>query len=151
MRDERELRRPDFRPGLPIRLADGQSWTFPDPPDRAGEDTARFDPEYRALVAALLEAEDDVERLRTELALAIHLLARNYDLRPADYAGILEYPPSAPGLGALQRALHAVALEHLRHLRQPTGKAPARRTWSWPFRGPRAPIEGDRALADSVG
>src|SRR5688572_24493754 len=66
MLDEPTRRRPDFLPGGPIRLADGQDWTFPAP----GE-AADFGPDYAALVAAIDEAEDPAERLRAELALAI--------------------------------------------------------------------------------
>jgi hypothetical protein len=131
MLDEKSLRHPDFLEGLPIRLADGQMWTFPTPPaprdvdagESPGAAVTPFDSDQEALVTAVLEAEDRAERLRAELALAIHLLARNYRLEPADFRALLEFSPGDPALAAMQGAFHDLALEHIRSLR-PADPAP---------------------------
>jgi hypothetical protein len=120
MCNERALRRPDFLPGLPIRLADGQCWTFPVPrassgsPERVapGELLGLFGDGYAPTLAAVLEAEDESERLRAELALAIFLLGRNYDLSPAVFREILSFRPGDAALVEMQRAFHEVAVEH---------------------------------------
>src|SRR4051812_10069484 len=122
MHDEVALRRPDFLPGSPIALADGQRWTFPAPPPsprRGATTTAGFGPDYAATVAAVGEAEDQVERLQAELALAICLLERNYALTPTALFDLLGYPPGAPALSAAQRELHRMALDHLRMAGEP--------------------------------
>jgi hypothetical protein len=108
MVDERSVRRPRFIEGTKIRLADGQSWSFPaSHPD---------DPEYDQVLRAVFEAEDDAERLRVELALTILLLARNYNLGPADYQVLLGYPPGDPALAQLQREVHQMVLDHAEKL-----------------------------------
>lgn len=143
MRDEMALRRPEFRPGISIRLADGQFWTFPAPssPERAGEGGAsgpghsQPDSEYDDLIGGVLEAEDEVERLRAELALAIHLLGKNYDLEPADYGRVLEFPPGSPALTALQCDFHALAVAHARKPRCRSQGLPVRWAWSRIFSG----------------
>src|SRR4051794_33959106 len=110
MRDEEVLRRPDFLPGIPVRLADGQVWNLPKAPDRYPRvaDGGGLGRDYEATVAGVLDAEDEAERRRAELALAISLLARNYDLRPADYQEILGGESGGPASAALQRALAEV-------------------------------------------
>ena len=128
MRDEKSLRRPDFLPGCAVRMADGQVWSLPKAPDpyagTADAGTSPFadggvlDREYQATIAAVLDAEDEAERLRAELALAILLLTRNYKLRPADYQELLCDRPGSPVIASLQEAFHAVALEHARHFRR---------------------------------
>jgi len=136
MRNEVALRRPDFRPGIAIRLANGQAWTFPAPSaspgmaaegDLSGRRSSRPDPEYEALIRAVLEAEDEIEGRRVELALAIYLLGQNYDLGPADYSRLLEFPPGNPALAALQRDFHNLAADHLRHSGDRTRGNPAQR------------------------
>ncbi|MBX6311450.1 MAG: hypothetical protein IRY99_00775, partial [Isosphaeraceae bacterium] len=66
------------------------------------------------MVQAVLEAEDEVELLRAELALAIFLLGWNYDLSPEAYGTLLDCSPGHPALSAMQRAFHKVALAHAR-------------------------------------
>jgi hypothetical protein len=120
MLDEFTLRCQDFHPGSLIRLADGQRWTFPAAPGRVtpggavpgGE--AGFGRDYAATVAAVREAEDEAELLRAELALAICLLGRNYDLTPAALFDLLGHAPGVPALTATQEAFHRVALDHVR-------------------------------------
>jgi hypothetical protein len=120
MLDEFALRRQDFLPGHPIRLADGQCWTFPATPMHGASGTvapgeaAGFGPDYAALVAGVRKAEDEVERLRAELVLALCLLWRNYDLSSADLFDLFGYPPGDLSLAEVQREFHRVALEHVR-------------------------------------
>lgn len=117
--DESALRRRDFLPGSAIRLADNQYWTFPAPPSPLGPasgtpgEAADLGPDYYAAVDAVREAEDHVEQLRAELALAICLLVRNYVLGPDTLFALLDYPPGDPARLASQREFHRVALEHL--------------------------------------
>lgn len=143
MPEEILLRRPEFLPGMSIRLGDGRAWIFPAPPgdgrgDR-GLDAERvgLGPDYPALVAAVSEAEDPPERLRAELALAIALLAHNYDLGPVEFQDLLRFPTGSPELAEVQQAFHELAREHVRALRGRDMLAPRawdraedrRRTW----------------------
>lgn len=109
MSDEARRRRKGFRDGRLIRLADGHSWTFPNPTDEPPE------PPLVALVRAVFEAEDRPDRLRCELALAINLLARNYDLSSADYRTLLRFPAGSPDLEQAQASFHALAVDHAAH------------------------------------
>lgn len=98
MLDERALRRPDFRGGVPVRLADGQEWTLPHPlvlfteDDQEGEIREEWNlgPEYAALVAASQTADDGVEVIKTELALFKYLIRLNYDVDQAQLREILK-------------------------------------------------------------
>ena len=94
MRDERDRRRPSFQPGLGLRLADGQVWSFPVPADfvdgPAGPSRAWDGPDYRGILGALAEAEDEGERFRAELALAIHLLSWNYEVDREEIGALLD-------------------------------------------------------------
>jgi hypothetical protein len=109
MQDERQARRPTFLGGKPIRLADGRTWQFPGP--EAGHREA-FGSSYGPLIAALCQAEDEPERLRAEMALAICLLTTNYDLGPDDLCSVLELPPGDPGLAEMQRGFRELAADH---------------------------------------
>ena len=142
MLHEPALRRQGFRPGPqdPARRRPGV-----DLPGAAGSDarrgrsqarrgpaevTAAHDPDCEATVAAVLEAEDEAERLRAELALAILLLATNYDLAPSDYGALLDYPPGDPALAAVQRAFHDLAMDYVRAGRPTAESRPATRGWT---------------------
>src|SRR4029078_11435009 len=57
MRDERLLRRPEFCAGTPVRLTDGQLWSFPTPEGRVDAGGA-FDGDLAAVVSAVAEAAD---------------------------------------------------------------------------------------------
>jgi hypothetical protein len=131
MLDEMSRRRADHRPGTAIRLADGQCWTFPAPPDPGPEAdaTGGFESSYDALVRSVLEAEDCDEGRRCELALAICLLSHNYELDSFDLQGLLSFPANSPELSRIQEAFHALALEHIQALqaRQPAAVPEARR------------------------
>lgn len=110
MADEQALRRPTFVEGARVPLADGQTWSLP----RRRADQA--DPEYDEMLKVVFEAEDEAERLRSELALTIFLLSRNYQLTPEAYQELLDFPPGDPTLVELQQAVHALAVEQMGHL-----------------------------------
>lgn len=121
--DEQALRRPTFRPGHKIRLADGQEWQFP--PLRVVwrlNDTedgllAEFDlpAEHRALLEAVdaaRDAGDGQGLMLAELRLFAYLARLNYELdRPAvDRLFRIAYGPgSSPEDFAMRDALLAVA------------------------------------------
>ncbi len=102
MLDEPALRRPAFREGPRIALADGQQWTFPRPwlrlyPVR-GQDGAitigggpGYGPAYEDLVDRLVESDptDTAGRLGLQLAMAAHLLLLNYQLADSDLRRLL--------------------------------------------------------------
>jgi hypothetical protein len=124
MRDERARRRSRFRPGIDLRLADGQVWSLPLPSGPLGEgDSALFhegsestwdDRNYAAIVRAALEAEDEGDVFRARLALAIHLLNWNYDLDADDFEDLLDDHGESRRRADLSRALNRLALAHLR-------------------------------------
>jgi hypothetical protein len=116
MIDEQALRRPTFVEGTPIRLANGQSWSLPDPPPYQEDDA------HRLVLQAIGEAEDQRERLRGERALTVLLLTRNYHLRAADYAELLDFAPDDPALAEMQAAVSALATRQRLALR-PVGAA----------------------------
>lgn len=128
MRCEQALRLPDFRDGVAIRLADGQEWILPAPP-QDDEDAADFGREYEALVGAVQEAVDPSERRLAELCFIIFLLGKNYELDASDYEGLLELAPDRATLRAMQESFHEVAVAHIKGLQarhQPQGDSPTR-------------------------
>ena len=138
MHDEVVLQDPRLLPGRPIRMADGRSWTIPLPSkelDAVLDDApigqeATFRRDYFATVEAVLEAEDEGERRRAELALAICLLGRNYKLSPAGFQVILETAPGDPTAMGMADAFRRIGQEHTRSLRLRAGKGfnPPRQT-----------------------
>jgi hypothetical protein len=70
------------------------------------------------LLRGIIESEDAADCRRAELALAIFLLSRNYDLVPGDYRDILGFAPGDPALGEMQRSIHDLAIDQIRALRQ---------------------------------
>lgn len=143
MLDERSRRRSDFLEGAALRLADGGFWTVPTPGDHAnrGRPAAAalesLGPRYHAALEAIREAEDDSERLRAELVLAIILLRRNYDLDSAALQAILSFD-DGESLTRMQRAMTDIASAHLRAFRAQRrsvrDSAVARLTRFWPIR-----------------
>ncbi len=117
MRDERARRRPEFRAGIDLRLADGQVWSFP--PAAICEDER-----YRAIVRVLLEAEDEGEFFRAGLALTIHLLNSNYFLDADDLEDLLDDRGESRRRGDLAYAFQSLASIHLRPLAVPTASQP---------------------------
>ena len=93
--DEAVTRRSLFYQGRKIKLADGQSWIFPSASVESGADFTLLGPDYRLLLRAVREAEDEAETRLSELALAIFLLGCNYELSPIDYQRLLGFPSGA--------------------------------------------------------
>lgn len=114
---EPAVRRSNFRPGIPVRLPDGQVWIFPDPPESSAFDLEGFGPDYPEVLKAIEEAEDSPERRRGELVLAVALLDRNYDLRADQLRSLLDYPSDGEETRRLQQAFAGLASEHLRRTR----------------------------------
>lgn len=111
--DEILLRQRAFQPGMEIRLADRQAWSFP-----TSEGISRLlwgarDREYRDLLRVHHEAEDRAERTLAELSLAIFLISLNYQLDATQLEMLFGFPPRSPGLAEAQVAFHALAREHL--------------------------------------
>jgi len=109
----RHCGRSSFRQGRQIQLADGQSWIFPAPPKGPEWTAVPFGTEYKGIIQAILEAEDDSEQRRAELAFAIFLLGHNYRLSPADYERLLGSTPESPDSRDWQLAFHRIAQDHL--------------------------------------
>jgi hypothetical protein len=111
--DELASRQFSFRPGRPVQLADGQTWILPAPPLQSETNASSFGPEYEGMIRAIAEAEDDSEQRLAELAFAIHLLAHNYRLSPADYEVLLGSSTALPNTKELERAFHDIAQDHV--------------------------------------
>jgi hypothetical protein len=111
--DEALSRRADFRDGRKIRLADGQTWSMPPPPNASEWGSPPFDAVYTGLVSAIAEAETRHERHLAELSLAIFLLGHNYCLDPQDYEQLLSFSPDSADLTEWQSAFRNLAQEHL--------------------------------------
>lgn len=140
MPGESDLRRDDFLPGIPVVLADGAAWTMPGPPPWpatavADPRHATFAAEYAANVAMVMEAEDEAERCRAELALAIVLLGRNYRLGPAEYRVALAPEPGSPAAAALAVRLREAAEPHVDRARAAPCPAPHEAVESKPHLG----------------
>jgi hypothetical protein len=113
LHDEFSSRKPSFRQGRPIQLADGQTWTFPAPPKGSEWKSMPFGAEYTDLIRAILEAEDGSEQGLAELAFAILLLAHNYRLSPADYERLLASTPESPDSRDSRDSFHQIAQDHV--------------------------------------
>jgi hypothetical protein len=110
---ERLSRRPSFRDGVKIRLADDQLWTFPAPPKPSESQAAPFGTEYTSIIQAIMEVGDSSEQCLGELALAIYLLGYNYCLSPLDYECLLGFTSESPESTVAQLAFHRIAQEHI--------------------------------------
>lgn len=152
MREETELRTGGFLGGIPVELADGQLWAFPGPRELSPEGQCR-DPHLLRLLAEFGTEEDEAERCRMELALAIHLLSWNYTLTPAEYEAL--FATSDPGLNArLKASFRDLATRHIEAVRSVERAAdrtprPARgRRFRFPvFRPHKENLEGPRRAA----
>lgn len=92
---------------IDVPLSDGRIWSLRmDGP--AGED-----PTLDALLACVIEAEDQAEVARAELALTIYLLDKNYRLGPNQLALLLTFQANDPDLAALQKAIHDAVLQKI--------------------------------------
>jgi hypothetical protein len=111
--DETSRRRPDFRDGTRIRLADGQKWTLPAPPKPTERIVGPFPPQYDDLIQAVRESETASDRRLAELALAIFLLGHNYRLSATDYEQLLGFAPESEQLADWQSAFGRIAQDHV--------------------------------------
>ena len=93
MVDELSSRRSRFQPGTPICLANGQEWTFPAPTADSEFAVEAAETEYLGLIHAIMEAEDQSDRRRAELALVIFLIGLNYQLSSTDLANLFTFQP----------------------------------------------------------
>ncbi|MFO0908517.1 MAG: hypothetical protein U0794_09170 [Isosphaeraceae bacterium] len=103
MTDHLATRPPRYAGGIPVRLADGRSWCLAPPSALDG------DPQFDALLAGVEQADDQFERRRAELALAIFLLTRNYDLSAAELNSLLSFEHDAAGRDTFALSVHALA------------------------------------------
>jgi len=137
MLDEQGARAPEFRVGRHIRLADGQRWMFPSPPAPRGapretgastSDTALTDAEYVSLIDAVESSEDEPDLKRAELALAIFLLSRNYDLNASEFERLFDFGQMTEGSSEAQEHFRELAMDHVRSARgaSPDHSIPAR-------------------------
>jgi hypothetical protein len=136
MRDERARRRPKFCSGIDLQLADGQVWSLPVPGEPIGEVEATGgdggskvtweDRRYGSIIRAIVEAEDEGDLFRAELALAIHLLNWNYALDPDDFEDILDDHGEGRRRADLSNALNRLAMAHLRPFALPADCQPDR-------------------------
>lgn len=110
MLNEFALRRPDFRGGLPILLADDRPWALPGPRETVPGGTA--DERTTRLVRWVAEAQSQADQLLGEMALAIHLLALNYNLGPNDYRQLLEVDRTDSRFTRMIDDFHAIYLRH---------------------------------------
>jgi hypothetical protein len=100
---ESERRLATFREGVPIVLADGQTWHFPRPTielfptfDEEGrvadfDGRPSFGPDYDDKLDAFVQAEKGAAELKALMVLAVDLLGRNYRLCPGDFVRLLRY------------------------------------------------------------
>lgn len=102
--NERAMRRPTFVEGARVSMADGQTWSL------SGRRADQADPEYDAMLRVVYEAEDEAEQLRSELALTIFLLSRNYQLTSDAYQDLLDFQPGDPALIEMQQTVHVLAV-----------------------------------------
>lgn len=140
MLSEINLRRNDFHGGLPVRLADDQYWAFPGPREIAPGGGSEH-PKVLGLLAEVAESEDEFDRGRGELALAIHLLALNYVLGPDELQSLLRLAPNDPRLPTLRSAFHELAVRHMEALAAPADPKQNTQTrrFRLPFFRPAAP------------
>jgi hypothetical protein len=109
MLDEKTLRKPGFRDGPQVKLADSQEWTFPRPrfrifpvDDPNGQVVPGYRPTYGGAFDRMLEvffgAADCTtgELFEMRFKAAGELLRRNYELSTADLATLLFYEEDAP-------------------------------------------------------
>ena len=113
LRDEFSSRKPSFRQGRPVQLADGQTWTFPAPPKGSEWTATPFEADYTDLIRAIVEAQDASEQRLAELAFAILLLAHNYCLSPADYERLLASTTDSPDSRDWRQPFHQIAQDHV--------------------------------------
>ena len=127
-------RRPSFRDGVKVRLADDQMWVLPAPPGPSESAELLFGIEYLGLIDAVMEVQESSELRVAELALAIFLLGVNYSLPPSAFERLLDFTPDSSKTAVAESAFHQIATEHVSSLLDASGV-------SWDHQ-PVAPIPG---------
>jgi hypothetical protein len=102
MVEEKVRRRAGFQSGRLVRMGDRQQWMFTPPP------APGIDHEYDALSRIHQESEDADDERRIELAMAILLLSRNYDLTPDEYVAIFSFGTGPSAKSTAQAAISEV-------------------------------------------
>jgi hypothetical protein len=122
MLDEKALRKPGFKEGHRIRLADGQEWSFPKPrlifKPKIADGKIDFDggpsfgPEFDDNIEALfgVRRAEPPERLRIKFEMAVRLLLTNYDLKPDDFCELLVLEVNDPESDARWEAIDRVLM-----------------------------------------
>ncbi len=93
-------------------MADGQEWLFTSPP------APGVDADYDALIHALLEAEDQSEAKKCELAIAILLLSRNYQPLPSEYQRIFCFGGDDAAQSSAEEAIATLICSNLDQVRR---------------------------------
>lgn len=112
MIDEKGMRRSEFVEGVKVQLSDGQFWTLASDVDGC-EDTRTA-----GLLELIYQAEDPAEGLRSELALTILLLSRNYHLDSDQLYGLLDFGVDQASRNAHQKHVHQFVVEPLARSRK---------------------------------
>lgn len=118
--DEEALRRPGFRPGRPVTLADGQDWNLPCPevvivPTFESDGTmgveyrADLGPDFDRDLATLLGATTTLDEAAALLRVGVDLLRINYDLAPADFPTLLRYRVGGEATDPTLAAIYLIA------------------------------------------
>ena len=117
MLDEKALRRPEFVPGSPVVLADGQRWELRRPivrfvpADNANGFETRLklddDGTFARQLAAMEAAETGLASVVAQLAIGRTLLVANYDLTDSQVGDLLQfgYDDSDPAGVAIRDAV----------------------------------------------
>lgn len=118
--DEAALRRPEFRPGRTLTLADGQEWTLPCPDvslipatDPSGAIDIAYQSDFGEEFDRKLDDLDKARSIREEaivlIKLGVDLLRINYDLAPADFPRLLRCRLDSDGVNPTLTAIYLIA------------------------------------------
>lgn len=118
---EASRRRESFTDGIGVILGDGQRWTLPSEwaageraqPSNRRQATAKeaAEAELRALLGDAWESETESDARRCDLALAIHLLRKNYDLGPDELQELLGFTADSAEGRSLRGQLRSLIAE----------------------------------------
>ena len=115
--DEVSLRRPGYRGGEKILLADGQYWSFPKPMiTYAPDDTERgyrvyleLGDGFDALMTRMTTTKEGGVYIASQLAIARHMLCVNYALTLAQVQGLIRFIYKGDAEDPTRDAIMAVA------------------------------------------
>ncbi len=129
---EQSRRRPEFAEGVPVELANGETWQFPRPQVRirprfeGGKvvDVAGsyiFGGDHDARMAAFHAARDGSEQAGALFEMVASLLARNYDLSDADLSDLFTFVAGSEAGERMRVEIMEVALGISKKLLPATG------------------------------